>query len=357
MEKSSEEEPFEIDRRGSLLLFARVDNEVLFVNPEVHTPLQLKEGQPTPLGVFVESAVGNYSGVTSGKHLMQYIEGHHRSSVIGRVLFADKEGRVYRDIDLKGVGNMIHGGDGVMVLKPGGKHSLGGLYGLVDRDTAFPDYDISEQFLQAGIRTYRILGIIGLKELVVDGRRMNLKEAVKEKVIDEDFHPVLEVRAFGTKARIAEMEKVKYRAQVLEDAKSLVAKELGKENISDQEYIEWFARTLAENVALIHKNGWFHKYLNNHNITLDGRVVDLDSVRSLDSEGERTLDSTWAFTALEFLAFCVQRKNIDYNLNIGSILRKYRDSEYLLNIKRIYRETYDQIFPMEERGKYFKAVA
>ncbi len=314
----------------------------------------MEEGQSTPLGIFVEAVTSSVRGspTGTGRRRMEYVEGHNRSVLVGQVLFVDKEGRVYRDIDLKGVGYVGSGlyAHEIVVKKPGADHPQGGRYGLVERDTAFPDYDNSEQFLKAGIRTYRILGIVWLKELVVDGKKITLEEAIKEGIIDEDFHPVLEVRGFGTKARVAEALKIKYAAKALKDAKSLVARELGREDMSDQEYLDWFAKTLATNVALMHKNGWYHKYLTNHNITLDCRIVDLDSVCSLKAEIERSRDFYSARVSLEDLLLGIHLRSVSANSSVDF-------TKDLGELREIYRETYDQVFPEEDRTKYFQAVA
>ena len=60
----------------------------------------------------------------------------------------------------------------------------------------------------------------------------------------------------------------------------MVAQELGRDpnEFNEWEYLRWFSRTLAENVARMHKAGFIHGYLTGHNITLDCRIVDLDSV-------------------------------------------------------------------------------
>ena len=68
----------------------------------------------------------------------------------------------------------------------------------------------------------------------------------------------------------------------------MVSQELGyKRTITDKEYFEWFAKTLGENVGIMHRNGWTHRYLSSHNVTLDCRIVDLDSVGYDLSERER----------------------------------------------------------------------
>lgn len=65
---------------------------------------------------------------------------------------------------------------------------------------------------------------------------------------------------------------------------AIVAQELGKDpaEFSKKEYLTWLAETLGINVARMHNSGWFHGYLTTHNITLDGRITDLDSVGWLD---------------------------------------------------------------------------
>jgi len=45
--------------------------------------------------------------------------------------------------------------------------------------------------------------------------------------------------------------------------------------------LEWFAKTLGENLAKLHNAGYFHGYVSEHNVTLDGCIVDLDSVDTM----------------------------------------------------------------------------
>src|SRR3990167_2686820 len=152
-----------------LTVFALVRNRVLAVNEDVYSPFSLIEGQASPLGVFAHySPQYHYSRFYRGLKLETY-EGHGRTVILGRVLFCDKQGRVYRDVDLKGIGMV--GGWGVGTP---GRHREGGRTGLLDEDSAFYDWQASEKLLSAGIRTPRVLAIIGLEELVVDGKKWGL---------------------------------------------------------------------------------------------------------------------------------------------------------------------------------------
>ncbi|MDP2947869.1 MAG: hypothetical protein Q8N88_07170 [Nanoarchaeota archaeon] len=77
---------------------------------------------------------------------------------------------------------------------------------------------------------------------------------------------------------------------------AMVAQELGKDpkEFSKQEYLEWLADTVGQQVGRMHKNGWYHSYLLTHNITLDGKITDLDSVGWLKNDTENkyvTLDN------------------------------------------------------------------
>jgi len=337
--------------REHLLLFSQVKNTVLEVNPYIYPPLKLEEGKPSPLGLFAEAAFEKIGEAPSpGKYLLEVWRVHPRSALLGRVVFTDKERRLYRDTDLKGIGLIGEPWGALLrepqVSVPGRKWGDLGRLGLLDRGTALSDYEKSEEFLKAGIRTYRILAIIGLKELVANQRKLSLKEAIKEGIIDKRFHPAIEVRAFGTKLRIEDFYSESEYSEndvelLLDDARKLVSQELGrKEPLSEEEYLSWFAKTLGENVGSMHKNGWYHRYLSPHNITLDCRIVDLDSIVQLRDEVQREKDlyearsSFWALLT---------------SLNINrSKIEPLREQ---------VEKSYNSVFPPEERERYFNRVS
>jgi hypothetical protein len=143
---------------------------------------------------------------------------------------------------------------------------------------------MTEAFYKAGIRTYRIVAIAVLKEIIVrDGKKsssqkkISINDAIQRDFIHGESEPVISVRAFGTKTRLGE----ELSKEDVEDAILLVAEELMRDpkKFSAVEYINWLAETIGKNIALMHNEDWVHNYLGlGHNITLDGRIVDLDSI-------------------------------------------------------------------------------
>ena len=305
-----------------LFLFERVENEVLRVNPNVYLPLKLEEGRPSPLGLFLKSAmVSNISRVLPEYQKLEVWPGqeHRRTALLGRVIFKDKEGRPYRDIDLKGIGHIEKG----KIQLPKISERVGAVYGLREKEYAIEEYELAELLLSKGIRTNRILAIVELKDLIVGGEKISLKEARKRGIIPRAFTPVIEIRGFGTCARIddlitvelsmwergireslrklghlltptekeypldekrGENEKSIKRGKILlEDAIKLVSQELNRESspLSPEEYLQWFAQTLGKNVGLMHREGFAHNNLITNNITLDCRIIDLDTVSGI----------------------------------------------------------------------------
>lgn len=200
-----------------LLLFEKVKNKAVLVNKEVFLPLKLEEGKESHLGLFAKAAlagrfderlkrtiVGRFAdrvGLLKEKEISdkngeKRLEGwplHHRSALLGRAIFGDKQGRLYRDIDLKGSGFIW----GKKIRMPGeDMFPIPGYQGFLDKVVAFNDYQDSEKLLQNDIRTSRALAIIELEEIIIKGEKISLEEARKRGIIKEGFEPVVEVRGF-----------------------------------------------------------------------------------------------------------------------------------------------------------------
>ena len=279
-----------------------VANEVAWVNNKIEAPFKLEVGKQSRLGMFLTP---NNEG--ENPYPVEVSKDQTRSGILGRVIFKDKEGRLYRDIDMKGIGysrigyvpsDRNEGGAG-----PLGWHSVyrhiwrwAGTTGIANQELIRRDVDFSEKFLKAGVRTHRVIAVIDLKEVVGrDGRKMSIKEAQKEGVLKENDEPVIEIRAFGVRSRLSDIDanfsKPAIQKRLLEDARTMVAQELGldPDKFTDQEYIEWLVDTMAVNVARMHHKKWVHGYLTTHHITLDGRIVDLDSVENIKEHERRDL--------------------------------------------------------------------
>jgi len=246
-----------------------VKNEVSWINPRFpRLPFDLKEGKPTKLGLFLTP-----EKEPKKAYPLKILGEHYRSALLGQVIFQDGEGRLYRDIDLKGAGYIDEFGKGMGKVEPRGKKEA---CGILDEPYVLSAIEMCEKFLKMGIRTERYLAIIQLKEIVnKNGKKITIKEAKERGMIPENINPVLGLRAFGIKARIGNADPT-----TLEDARKMVAQELGikNEEFPLENYFEWYVKIMGQNIGLMHKNKYYHNYLGGHNLTLDCRIVDLDSV-------------------------------------------------------------------------------
>lgn len=346
-----------------------VKNEVVWENKDVQMPFSLKEGEPTKIGVFLTSSPEK-SGIDMNIKVM---DNHFRSALLGRVIFQDNEGRLYRDVDIKGAGPLqrdffrkdIGAKDYIFVEKmapQSAKENKRGEtpWGFADWGKIEIDRDQSEFFLEKGLRTHRALAIIKLEEIVgPDGNKISINKAKKLGYIKTTTEPVLEVRAFGTKARITDANK-----DALADARKMVAQEFDKPVLEkDQsEYLNWFAETLAKQVAIIHNNDHWHGYLSEHNITLDCRVVDLDSVEKLPTNQSKIqkdivrdlFDATSSLTAL-VLRFGIDMEKDPFR---DSIMEKIFIKNYFENCNGQIRNEKGEILErfnkeLEERRKAY----
>jgi hypothetical protein len=158
--------------RETLPLFEKVKNEVLMVNRKIYFPFKLKEGEECDLGLFLKS---KSPILKEGKEQkLETWEAHGRSALLGRIIFRDEEGRFYRDIDLKGIG-YIDDPEFLGLERPGG-----GYFGLRSKEGAEEEWRLTEEFLKEGIRTYSILAIIALKEIIYKNEKIPIEKAKKE---------------------------------------------------------------------------------------------------------------------------------------------------------------------------------
>ncbi len=263
-----------------------VKNVVEWVNPHIQAPFDLRKGKPSRLGMFLTTEPDE-----SAYELEVHPE-HGRSGIIGRVIFRDDEGRLYRDVDVKGVGHAVAGKQHSKVFPvriDDGFWAEERTYGILYGGYARSDIEMTEKFLKAGIRTCRNIAMIKLKDIICGGERLSVEEAGRKGIIKKDDDPVVLVRAFGTRTRLGDVN----QKNALEDARLLVAQEFGfdPKEFHTEEYLKWIVKTAAQNIARMHRHGWLHGYLSDHNITLDGRIVDLDSVVT-EEEAAREKDES-----------------------------------------------------------------
>lgn len=279
-------------QQQEILPAVTVDNNVILLNSDIELPFKIEEGKSTELGLFfTPDPKGN-----EFKNIM-VIKEHNRTGIFGKVIFRDKQGRLYRDVDLKGIGFVEVADDSekmvvreLQILEDENEQTRG----IADLGYVLNDWNMTEKFLNIGVRTCRIIAVTELKEIIdKSGNKISISNAKKEHLIKEDDRPVVEIRAFGTRTRIADLTEVSQQEKytLIEDALKLVAEEQGisYEKFSKQDYFNWFVKTMAINLARMHNQGLVHGYLSDHNITLDARVVDLDSVVTIDEVNKRKM--------------------------------------------------------------------
>jgi hypothetical protein len=259
-----------------------VNNRVLWANKSL--PFKFRVGKPTKLGLFLTPR-------KRSEWRLEAFPWHGRTGILGRVLFKDKYGNFYRDIDLKGIGHVgtvAQAGRGKVCVSSISPRDMEETWGLEDKAGADFTRANTRKFLKAGIRTALPIAQIEIKQIVdAAGDKISIEEARDRGLINKKTdRPVITVRAFGTRNRIGDFyhSTEKEAAKMIADAKMLVKAELGTKKLSDMEYYKWFAQTLGGQLAKMHNKGLTHGYLTSHNITLDARIVDLDSIKKRGSQ-------------------------------------------------------------------------
>lgn len=336
----------------SLVELAPVENKLTWVNPNFpNLRLNFQPEKKSPLGLFAKTAFPNESAIRSlaeGSQVGEIWPAHNRTALLRRMKIADENGQLYRDIDLKGIGCVITGySQAASHIKarvvPISEIWSGGLYGLLDRESAQYDRDRSEGFNDLGIRTSRTLAIIELSEIILDGKHISVETLRERGKMPKEFIPVIEVRAFRSKARIRDYTENDdaFGRSLLCDAKTMISQELGLgETMTDYDYYMWLAKTIGRNTALMHKNGWTHGYLNAHNLTLDGSIVDLDSVTRLARPADQKVDFDTIRSAL---------------LSLSKHIANPKFEECLMQ----FYDSYEDVFssPIRDRNSYNEVVS
>lgn len=263
------------------LPFVRVANEVVWVNPEIPV-VKLTVGQPCNLGLMINLDQEKVPSACS----LEVLPTHCRSALLGRVFFRDNDGTLYREIDLKGIGairwTMLIPSPG-SIIDPFEDDTCP--YGLADKDWVEHNIKMVQVFKEVGIRVCPTIAVVKLLEIIDRlGKPISLENARYLGIIAPEREPVIEIRAFATKTRALNICSP-YTAifsrsiPLFEDGKALVAAELGKKSLTIDEYLEWFAKNFGRQIRLIHNLELIHRYLTPHNVTMDCRLVDFDSVK------------------------------------------------------------------------------
>ena len=315
-----------------------IDNEVVAVDTEFNAPFDFKPGKPSSLGVFLAPR----TSARSIYRRLEVDEDHSRSGIVGRVVFNDSNGTVYRDIEVKGVGaSGFHEGRAFVdrvEINPSGDQS-GRTEGILNFAEAHKEFAYSKMFAKHGVRIARSIALIRLREIVdEDGKRITIEEATGRKILKSTDDPCLLVRAFGTRSRFTEVSNLVSDAQMklafekLNDARMLVAQELSLQpaSFTFADYLQWLTKMAAENLARLHRLGYIHGGISDHNITMDGRLTDLESAIRISSVAEEKSKSVNADRIRTMRALAAFAKNLGKILSHQQVNR-----DVLLRIRRL----------------------
>lgn len=264
---------------GKLFPAVEVRNTVVWQNPQIILHFPIETGKPSVFGVFL---VNQVLGLKP-KLLLEIDNIHHRAGSLGEFPggIRDREGNLYHDWDLKGVGyvsNLKSDRGKLMVFplrrrpKERGGSEINATWGTWRHEKAIREKEITEDLIKNGVRTYRIAAIIGLEEVAFpNGEVATVEEVKKRGLMFEDEIPVVGLRIYRIRDRIRHLET--QSLPLYTRAKDFLEQELGR-TLSWDEYAFWFATTLGTNLAKIHQLGYWHGWLSPHNITLACEIVD-----------------------------------------------------------------------------------
>ncbi len=260
----------ELSDRFSKHKAGNVEGVVLRVNEELLKSLGINEGDIVKkFSLFVD-----WSGRYADQELLG-LRGNDRS--LSSVLklpdktkgYADIKGGGLVKVDVMQLGLTIHKRPETIERRGSSE-----VRGLLDRSDAEADWDATSEFLKAGgIRTAEPLVIIELREAIkADGSKASIEELKEKGAIPEKFAPVLYARVFHEVMRIYGASRKDF---------VMFAREHG---MTLDGYVDWWISMQAENLARIHKLGKWHGNLIEQNLTMDGRIVDNDTVRPIERQ-------------------------------------------------------------------------
>jgi hypothetical protein len=349
------------------ILTGKVKHEVREVNPQFAHVFSLKPGD-------ADTQFGYFACDTETKQCTPAFEvgispGHNRSFTWSEGMeFIATDGTHFSHINLKGIGDIRateNPDDAVNQISRRGTREGLNFNGLMSYEDALHDMKTAEKFAAWGIRVTRGIAILTLKEIhlayegtiPVDelGKRFKNLEDV------QSIDPVIYVRAFRNGARVNEFgwgttedidESTLHAEQgrTLEKAIRMVRRERGLPDNPDVplgvneklDYLEWFAKTLGENIGRMHAHGMYHQWIFNglkspQNITLACEITDLDDVKRLpvsDTERAEQLRNADEEAGAHILELLVSMNFNDKTFAISPF------SPAMSMLKRTYRTAY-----------------
>ncbi len=147
--------------------------------------------------------------------------------------------------------------------------------GLLPLEGAKKRFYFSNLMHYLGLRTSLAIAVVDRKQIREDGE--------KSPGIPQTQATLYELRR--EQLRLDDLEKLDAAIFALDRIKPKHARDMGKTNMSDEEYVTWLAQTLGEQFAIMEYFGFDHgiiegaAQLHPGNIGLDGSIYDFDSAR------------------------------------------------------------------------------
>lgn len=309
-----------------------VKGKLVYFNDELFPRLSaVKDEIAKELSLFVDWSGKNAE--FDAKRLSQ----HGRSFFFNHVL-VDKEGRVWKYIHVKGGGvSKKNIRDANQPVTSG--EELDEAEGLFDIEGAVADKDSSMLFLRNGVKTAAPFMIIEIEEVITkNGERKSIEDLKKKGELhkniryDEEilpYRPVLYIRLFSEVMRLEDATKSDYEKFAEEHKMSL------------KEYRRWWVGREADNIARIHELGKFHNGISDHNLTIDGCIVDNDSVKSISGSDATFFEFTYL---LNVIGINMADSSSPEKNNLSKLLLE----KYLKGRKNIDRK---ELYELEARFK------
>lgn len=317
----------------------RVKNKVTYVHPEVTSGLEnFTLGAPTDLACQI--ALG-----PSKQHPDRIVYArtyHYRSAIISARAHIVIDGQEYNYLDAKGTGMLA--GKERKITDPDEKKYVDYIvattnlpstslpektWGLATQGWVDIDNSMSGRLEYLGIRTVPIVAIANIEEVMdSSGNKISIAEAKSKGYLAHSTEPVIIYRAWITPFRLIEAsytpemiekDKVIHTKKDIETKRVIVRTAIQdiqndtsiplevRKSFSDiSQYLRWLASTIGSNLGKMHKHGITHGFLAGlHNITLDGRFIDLDdmvensSPRRIEEEQKSLFDPKWGGTTFQ----------------------------------------------------------
>lgn len=313
----------------------RMANKVVYVNPKfvsnngTNTSLAFKLGDPSNYAYQVALA-----NTPTPADATLYARWHNKRSAIFTKGHHRIASEIFPYIDVKGIGlidNIYKDGKRTFITSPvyPDKTSEDEVWGLATKSSANVDIQNTEKLAKFGMRIVPTVAMAEINEILgPEGEPIAVDEAKKKGMLSKETEPVIVFRALKTPFRMIEValnpERRESLGSPLSDEEIKTTKAIVSEALLDltedqsipaniratffntdntvniEAYMRWISPTIGRELGIMHRNRVVHGFLGQlHNFTLDGRIMDFDSLDFKASQ-HRIQDEAWIMFDKEY---------------------------------------------------------